>query len=117
MNYFGVSLETTVRGQRNYVNFVPCTIDHFSYNDEILFAYRTLNLSNYWCPPLNQSVLIEGRQSSLLYSFFTLLITKCNTEANPNCVNDETFNKTFEDKDLLIKFSVAYINTIVNANQ
>ncbi len=72
--YFNITLRQNYFGPlfsgNNFtvVPLVPCSDDHFSYNEEILNFYHKFGLSKALCPPLNYAFTIGGSITSDIYS-------------------------------------------------
>lgn len=52
---------------RTEIPLLPCTEDHFNFNDDIRSSFHVLNLSKSLCPPLGHKFEVNGKISSSLY--------------------------------------------------
>ena len=70
------------------VPLVPCTREHFSFNEQTLQAYDEVSGEWWKCPPMNHSFTLQGRFLSSYQQYLTLKIKKCNTTLHSNCAPD-----------------------------
>ena len=71
-------------------------------------------MSGALCPPLGHTFTVEGKISDSLYKQFKILVNRCNTTADPSCMNDTIFAGVEAALGQFV-FVVPLINTNINS--
>ena len=92
-------VEVFVRTYQNgvYVNktAVPmeqCTSEHFNFGSDLESASNRLAFSSMLCPQIGQTYSIQGKPSSAVANFLSVVIRRCNTATDIFCANDTTYS-------------------------
>ena len=94
ITYFDFEMVHTITTQPTYqsvqtnIPLIPCTEDHFDFSDSTRLGFSKFAGSRWLCPPMNNSVSIEGRRYGPSHQYFSINIKKCNSTSNPNCATD-----------------------------
>ncbi len=88
-----------------------CRREDWAINDDILGNFDRMNATNWLCPNINSSFFIEGKWTSVRYSYLQIDVVDCGT-ANPNatCANQSSIDHALFN---IMHFSVYYVNSLV----
>ena len=75
--YFDIEFQHTYFGSgfnihRTSLTLVPCTEEHFSFTEDTKQVFNDYNGGNWMCPPMNQSLQLQGRLFSPAYQFVNI---------------------------------------------
>ena len=56
------------------VPLVPCTVEHFSFGEKLLYSFHRKLLSGALCPPIGHEFTVEGKPASEGFKRFTVTV-------------------------------------------
>ena len=93
------------------VPLVPCTEQHYNFTPSLKSAFHKLNMSMGLCPPLDHEFKVKGKLTSDIFDRLRVVVTRCNTTADPLCANDSSFAAMEAGRFQII---VPFVHTNVN---
>ena len=69
-----------------------CTSEHFNFGSDLTSALNRLEFSSMLCPQIGQTYSIQGKPSSAVANFLSVVIRRCDPATDLFCANDTIYN-------------------------